>query len=569
MENINIILPFLEADQSYMTPKQLLRDIGSRKQHARVGFEIEMYSDYSVHELYSYIKNESDMYPLLSKNYDVTGDGSLPDKSEVGGSGEYENEDFLNDPLEYLIETGVTYEEIVDRVIGDTYQSEYDEGNTNFDGFKNNILTILSDYKSKLEGIENADSIVSSIDDVESSLNDMDLSDYIDGISKVDQYISGLKSELSDKADIVLVREMIDAIDAIDTDFEDYDEDGYNLGLLYSMDQFHNFIDTYIEINGSIDDQLRDYYEYYATIEDDNYGDYPDIDPDDIGEYGVEVITNVPINLNQAHAYIKELSKLCNDPALNNISTYFGSEQSYGNTGLHIHFGLVRGYEHNMCDIIRLIKNTAEKEDKILALSNRPTTYYSESVLDKYYVFVDSIDSAFMVNTLNDILRTRYLGLNLTNLLGAGSKNTAEFRYAAASTAFNENQFKDYFDLLSQIVTDSFTGETKVQIGEYTITNRKDNNNYNWLIVSKDGKVINKGKLNPLDGLKYDRYNSVISRFRESKKRVEELTNKYELAKTDNNLDIDVIESNLQHYKENLKNIIDEVKRLREKKPKE
>lgn len=129
------------------------------------------------------------------------------------------------------------------------------------------------------------------------------------------------------------------------------------------------------------DQSLHDYY--------DNDGDYMQ---------GSEIRTNIPLKWSQSTSTISDLCSIMKDSSL---KPTVQDDMDRGSTGIHVHFGLPRQLNTSLIDMLRLLRNVHDNEEKIERLAKRDCCRWAKSMSQ----VISEIDDS--LRTLNNSGRSQ------------------------------------------------------------------------------------------------------------------------------------------------------------------
>lgn len=477
------------GDQSKMTEEQKAKDIKKRQNVQKVGIEIEMYLDENIDEAEEEFEDNADKYPSIAHNLTFTEDYSLSKyygTDITSGITEMGFDTYLRDKME------LTSQQILDKYdVGDNCWASYSE-------YEKKMEIITKGLKRVYELLDNInlpdefeDTISESLEYIEAIIENVSGYTFIEDSEEIGSEIKNVASELlnniKDNSEIKAIASTMKEI-ANDTHVEAdknkallkyfYDAEEFDIANKFAMDNISDYKEKVIgKLKGEI----------HIPQESDE-------------KNGIEIVLTDPVGYNAVPNVIDDLVKYCND-----VNGEF--VDSNGSTGLHIHFGMSPEIEYNYLDIIRLCLNANDEEQSgnIFKYAGREGNENSRNIkqtligLDHKIVSVINEEKTHVIS--KELTRQRYLGVNLTNLTGeSGSKNTVEFRWASASICNSTTKFKDYFELLGNMVMKSFTGETildysrlegvTLQLASTRVTTQMDDKvNASQIAVIYNGKL--------------------------------------------------------------------------------
>lgn len=468
-------LSHLFEDQSKMTQEQKEKDIKKRLSAQTIGIEIELYSKMGIQELEAYIHYHREKYQSLKGIIDAKYDGSLVeygDDIDYGGSDEATEALANSNPVEYATDIeGIDLEDVVKIYIGDNADKEIIENKIfeirtelgqagrllnemtltgEADKYKNNAVRYIREcMKDELLFVPF----------VETYYELTDLKNAIDQLEMInDSRVTAIKDNLQSTLADSKIEKNISESKAI-ADFY-LEASGAKLADTYlreaAKSEYFLTIKGYLGINSKGED-----------------GDYmEDDDPVGIkGKYGVELVTNKPLNLRSIQPIVKELVEVCNDKK---VSATFVDEPSMSlHTGLHLHYGLTPGIKYNLLDMVRLWRNTYDSMDEVTKYAGRGENDYAKSmsyIIDEFYDTMSEMLNEYYnsgkisTKPFNYFTEDKHMGVNFINLKNVpGKKNTVEFRWASSSICKTEKSFMDYINFTSGLLADSFTGSTTME----------------------------------------------------------------------------------------------------------
>ena len=497
LESLNSIL----EQQSQMTAVQKTKDASRRLNVMRLGMEVEFWSLKSISETEDYVTRN-----LGFDKWECLSDASVGD---VDG-GDSWAEDMMYNPIQTVCDGyNISKEDLAKQ-----YISPLGKGNDSILGIIKNVYekAILACATAKQALAEKADedrtgniqSIIMGINNIldETLINTIRSRSQDNIMLPLAGIRDALESILGD--DNPLLKSFQEVFDFRDERFAWLRSQNPNWNDAWTNSRYGRQMDreraeaAFHKFYGDGEAAAIQYASESDTFENWVRFKYRNNRPDGMESepyrYGVEMRNNGPVSYRAREAYVDQVVKILNDPA---IGAKFSKELRQDDSGLHIHLGLSDNIDYTALDFLRLLINVEENENMIEEYAGREVHSphnYRESMyeeISRFHAAIERLRSGDVNKYAFAQTQDKYMGYNISNIY-EGGKRTIEFRWADAEICKSKDTFMSYLNMLESFMIESFTGDMTLEYDDVILqeTDRVDDEYVDVNVFDKNTKKM-------------------------------------------------------------------------------